>query len=543
MRSIVFFFAWLSLSLVNAQGELPSKIEGLIDLIGEVQSGRDLYQQSLTYEEDTPYRLQLFITEIDHRGNEETREYQINLALLDPNLVRWSDGRDRIEVNLRSGRDPVIKVFEDGELDGYESGAAILATDVDNARAIEAALKEIIPLAQTAWEADTALPEDYDALKAYVAENIKDVIVDDNRYEQLWVNADDHPNRVHFTKTKAFFFNLADIHAPGIEIGVRGMDVIITLPTSKGVDFIRVLEDGEPDDYTDEVEVYCAEVDEARVLAYALRNLVPMAQEAEEALLPALETPEAALSLLRESLSDFKVDETTYRQTLEGDCAATYTRVEDDGSEAEEEQYIFNFADLQSASVEINVSGTEIAVEGATAGGQNFIYLSEDGEQQNYSDELSFALPDIPTAKLFQHALKAAIDQCPEEIAPAAWEDIKAAIDEIETVSEELFQSVELIDGETCKWDLLIQEAGGRTTKEERYEINLYDLDARRMELEVRGKDVSVNLFTARNDEIIKNYTDGEELGYVDEVSFRVKDIATAKAVIAGLQVMIEGCQ
>ena len=344
------------------------------------------------------------------------------------------------------------------------------------------------------------------------------------------------------SSTTIYNMNLADIHPPSIEVNVRGKEVTIELQTAQRADFIRVEEDGEQRNYTNSLSLHCAEVDEAQTMAYALRQLIPKAQATEESMQPATADPATATEALQELLTEFKQDDTSIRQSLDGTCEVTYTRIEDDG-EAEEQQFIFNFADLQPNKVEIDVRGTAIEVTVETAGGENFIYVSKNGEQQNYADDLSFPAPDIPSAKLIRHYLVQLIEQCPKEIAPADWEGIQAAIAEAETYAEGLFQQVELLEGDACKWGLTVQEEGSRRSSEERYEFNLYDLDARRMELAVRGKDVSINLFTLRNDEIIKNYTDGEELGYEKEVSFRVKDIATGKAVIAGLQVLIGGCE
>lgn len=550
MRYLTIPLFLFSSLLLSAQESLVDQLSAISDMVGPVQVGKNMFEQDLSFDEDAPYRLRLFVTEIDSKGREEQSEYQINLALLDKNLVRWSDGRDRIQVNLRTGREPIIKVFEDGELDGYEKEAAILAEDVDNAREMEELLKTVIPLAKEAWENDSALPETYDELKAWVAEQITDVAIDDDRYEQSWAAADEHPNRFRFTvtssgrsaTTEVFQWNMADIHPPSIALNIKGKEVLVEMGTAARARYIRVEEDGEVQNYQDDLVIHCAEVDEAQLLSYALREMVPLAKEAEKGFLPALETTEAALESFGNTLVDFRQNDEEFRPSLSGDCAATFTLVEDDGKQAVESTYIFNFADLQEQSAEINVRGKNVTVQINTNGKKNYIYEAEDGEQQNYTNTLNFPAPDIPTAKLMLHSLLSIAEQCPKEVATTDWDGIQEAIKEIETVTEGLYQSVELQEGDACKWTLTSQEESGRRSKEERYEFNLYDLDHERIGMVIKGKTVSIEVNTNRNDEIIKNYTDGEELGYEKEFAFQVKDIATAKTVIVTLQEMIKEC-
>ncbi len=552
MRQIfAFSLLFLSCSVFSQTSDLTSLLDELAPLIDEVQVNRDVFQQELTYDEEAPYRLRLFVTEIDNRGREKSQEFQVNLALIDPNLIRWDDGRNRIQVNLRSGREPVIKAFEDGELDGYESQLSILATDVDNARAIEEKLKAMAPLAKEAWEADTALPEDYEELKGWMVDHVIDVSNGDDSYQQRWENNDDHPSRVYLTQTNAgssrssteeFRWNLADIHPPSISVDIKGNAVLVTMQTQSRAKYIRAEEDGELQNYDDEVVIYCSEVDDAQVMAYALRKIIPLAVTAQEGLLPQAESFGDALDGLQASLQDFSNGDDSYRQLIGGDCQANYTLTEEGSRKTVESLFTFNFADLQARSTEINVRGSTVTVEVSTANRFNFIYLSEDGEQRNYTNSISFYAKDIPNAKLIQSWLTTAIEQCPREIEPADLSALQVMVQEAESTSEGLFQSLESLDDDPCKWAFTVREDNGKRTREERYEFNLYDLNADRVSLVVKGRAVSIELQTNRNEEIIKNYTDGEELGYEKEFSFSVTDIAAGKTAVATLQTLIGSC-
>lgn len=554
-RSILLLLLFFSLFFPTYSGAQPGGLEEMLaslsGLVREVQAGKDRFEQELLASETAPYRLELRVAEIDAKGRATLVEYQLNLALLDPNLVRWEDGRDRIQVQLRSGREPVIKVLKDGEMDGYDNEAAILATDIDNAREMEALLKQAIPLAKEAWETDSALPETFDGLKQWVEENVKDVVEGAERYEQSWKNDQEHPCRVQFLQAETgsrqrsarLSWNLADLHEPSVEVEVKGKEALVSMHTQGRVKFIRVEEDGELQNYEDEIALHCAEVAEAQVLAHALRRLIALAKDAQQAFLPKSEERGASLSGLKTALTGFRQEDEMVRQSLEGDCVARYSLSTDNGKRTEESLYTFNFADLDGRAVEIGVSGSAVSVEAACRNKNKYIFLSQDGEQKNYTANLSFPAPGIPAAKNIAYFLAQLAEQCPAEAAPRDWAWISETAERGASGTEGLSQRVELLENHPCKWALTVREDGGKKSKEERYEFNLYDLDERRVELEVSGKSVSLSLYTRHNDEIIKNYTDGEKLGYVKSLEFQVEDIETGKIAAATLRKLIGSCE
>jgi hypothetical protein len=83
----------------------------------------------------------------------------------------------------------------------------------------------------------------------------------------------------------------------------------------------------------------------------------------------------------------------------------------------------------------------------------------------------------------------------------------------------------------------------GKKSNPKKYEFNLYDLDADDLALQVKGKQVLVNLETRSKEKIINNYTDGEKLSYVNNFDMQFKDIPTAKNVVYTLKEMIKACQ
>lgn len=152
-KNILLFIILLPAALV-AQSSLQDSLRVLQGLVGQVQIEKEVYEQQLKWGEKQPYRMEVAITSTDSKGWEERTRFAVNMAFLDPNLVNYEDGKDQIRVNFRTKPHPMIETYEDDELDGYEKEAYILALNVDNARALKRLLRNTIPLAQEAWQAD-----------------------------------------------------------------------------------------------------------------------------------------------------------------------------------------------------------------------------------------------------------------------------------------------------------------------------------------------------------------------------------------------------
>jgi HSP20 family molecular chaperone IbpA len=543
MRTVIFLLLALLGPSLGAQS-LSDQMERLQGLISpEVTIGRDKVRQALSYDPAQPYQITFQVTEINRRGRSDKVEYRANLALMDPSKAEWRDGGDQIKVNLESQGEASIKVYEEGELDDYEDEMIIQAIDIDNARALTELLLELLPQAREQWKADNALPEGYPALKAWVADHVGRTDGGDEQYQQTWAADPESEHRVVFTQVeidgsdeteRVYRFDLADLNPNDIELQVKGTIVEIELNTKGKREYIQVVEDGYLDDYERDCTIYSDELDEAQLLREVLSQLPRLAEEAAQPL-PSPTTRTSAQSSLQAAVESFSYGEYRVEQELTGNCAARY-RVEltTDG-DTESNTYAFDFSDLNPVSAEIEVKRSDLLVTVETREKRDYIYHSEDGEQENYEDEVSFYAPDVPAAKRMLHFLKLTIDACPSAVKPVRWETLQRKVED--GSNEEVRQTIAQMDG-LCKWSFTLRE----DDEENRYEFNLYDLDPREVELKVRRKEIEIELRTLDQAEIIKTFTDGEEQGYERDFDMQMQDLPSAKAVQVTLIEMIEAC-
>ena len=547
----LFFFLFLSLPFfLSAQSDLGSAIDEISGLISEVQVGKDYYEQDLNFNSAKAYLLEFTITETDSKGRTDSDSYSWNLSHIDPKLVRWEDSRDKITVVMSCGRKDYIRKYNEGEMQGFENEIVFLASDIDNARALVDKIKAAIPLAEAQWEKDSELPQDYEGLKSWVAKQVTSASFEDKKIDQSWKFESGHPSRLKFTQSEeggksgdeTFMFNLADINPNDLKVQVRGEMVLLELSTKGNNRYIQVEENGQAGNYASDCQLAFAEIDEALVFSKALENLIKMAVEKQSALFPKATTVDQAMEGIKANLKEFSVDDTSYRPMFTEGCQAELTYITESERGTQDELFRFHWADLDPSGISIRVRGKELALEVKMKGRNDYVFVSENGEQQNYEDALTFPAPDLQTVKQLEHWVKSAIELCPEEAAPKDWAWVQQEIAAGAVSSAEVSQEADQLEGNSCKWAISILEEGKRSS-EDRYEFNLYDINPKKVELKVSGKKVLINLETNDRAQIIQVYSNSEELSYEESFSFEVKDVATGKVMLATIKGMIEGCE
>lgn len=176
MKKVSNILIFMLLPFLCNGNELVAQLEILKDAIGEVQGEDTSYEQVLNYHPSNPHKTELVQTETDKKGKITVKTAIFNLGLLDKNLISRDNKSGFMWISARSGGMPVIKLYENGELDSYESELQIYSTGVDNAREIEEALKTAIPLSEASWKSSINLPTDLVGLKERFSQHIKNIV-------------------------------------------------------------------------------------------------------------------------------------------------------------------------------------------------------------------------------------------------------------------------------------------------------------------------------------------------------------------------------
>ncbi len=351
------------------------------------------------------------------------------------------------------------------------------------------------------------------------------------------------------TETTTYEFNLKDIDLNTIRVQNQRDLMVVHFFIDNRQKLIRVFEDGEQQKYIYELEMMAADADNGRAIETFLKEAVGLAAKIESVCAPA--NQEDRLAWLKENIKTFSINETTYDQAFTIDKSnatmAAYTLAER-GKKTVEEHWKLNLADLDAKKVNLKISNTEVFIEVPTKNNLKYIYYEKDGTQGNYASSIKFMVDDFEQARCMLTILS-------EVIRESEAED-KKSYPEITSLEQGLDLLVENVGEVTSGDDKISQEIKAacinefKMTKsdskgesvEEVSKFNLSDVADKTIEINVRGKAISVDFNTGK-DKLVQPIKAGEVMNYANDVSIAAKSPENAKMLAYILPVVVKSCQ
>jgi len=554
-HTILFVFLAFAISLqAQTEASLKELLATLKEQIGKVETSKDTYEQSFSYEEAKPWKVKVTVTEVDKKGREEAHEYYFNLSDLDKHTIKINSNKNEQTVKLGiDNRQDFIRYVEDGEPQNYTDELEIWATDIDNARKLEEALEAVILPAKEAWEKAMHIPGSPDVLKAWLEKQVQDVTVDGDELlkqkltfdsginDRLRIDVED----VDDDETSAYDFSLADLNPRKTKIEVKGEDIFIEAETKKSRKFIEFYEEGELKSLENSLVIYVKEVDAGRQLISVLDSLIRYGESELEKRLPNPSNLDEGLKLLAAQISSFQDSERRLDQELKAASVTHYKVKETELDDGEEElnEYFFAFGDLNAKDVEIDAGKNEIYVEVKTKGNNKYIQHMEDGEPENFTSSIEIYAESIENARMIEPLLEYVVTEAgniPVEVEDWNW--LKEAVKSSST--DEVSQQIQIQEGESseCKLNLTRVTIDDDEQEEEIFEFNVYDLNDKKIEIDISGDEVGLSLETVGGEDIIKYYEDGEP-GFTDDFTIRFDNLELAKIAKVTMEKIAEGCK
>lgn len=545
----------------SAQSDLKSLLDQITSEIGAVSSKKYNYQQSWSYNSSQPTAIEFRIEQSDSKGNIEQESFEFNLADLDDRNVSYQSQKDVILVELQiKGRQKFIKTFEDGTLQNYSSEVQILAKDIENARKIQQLIKEAIPLARETIKNRLQL-NSFEEMIQWLEKNVKGGSIEEETYRYEWTQDDALDTKCKLTfdlsdskssEQIIYDFNLYDFKNNAVQMKIKGKTPYVELKTANNLKYIAVTTDGVPDNYGNTLEIYTDEVEKARDIETVLNLLIPLCEERMKTQLPSFPSGDQAMEFLNSAITTVSLGEDTYSQTWKGDCRVNFELMEEDGkSDPEINNYAVNLGDLDENKVEIEVSGETVSLSLQTKNKVRYIKEVENGELQNYSDEVEIVTAGIEPARFLAEAFKSAIKTCqerlgesvPTETPDAAFSWFQSRLQSIQNGDDTKNQTIEKMEGTTCKWSYTIEVIGSKGSENRVHEFALKDLDEKSLALDVSGKELYVEVHTNGREKILKTFENGEVEPYEEELKWQYEDLEAARSSITALKALIEGCK
>lgn len=532
------FLAALLVMLANyaySQAALDNLNRELIAAMREVPGVKFTTSQTMKTAGPPSYLLAFETTVTDTKGKSTNEKYLFNLADIDQNTLRIADSKEalRIQMKCQKGQ-KFIRRYKEGEFLEYTASFIILGLDIDNAREIERILKEAIPQAVQSWENDANIanlsPENM-ILKLY--STVGTVAVESNTYKQSLGKNGDHPDRMKLVVepsggksggTTTYVFSPGDLQPNSVKLVVAGKEARVEASTKNNLGWIATEVNGKRGDLAKEISIRVTDPDQGKIVAALLEKIVPYGETQINNRLPQVKDQSDAFSRMAGVLEKFDAEGALYEYQFDKKAQTKlgFTK----GSMAYE--YFFHFGDLNPKSVKLSTKGELAQVSVSTQGNANYIWVAENGAQQNYDNGLTFYFADVEKARLAEKVLPALIEKCATQPAAGDLAQLKQMLSEGQTL-ESL---------ESCKWKFTQREG----EVDNQYEFNLFDINAAQVDIKVSGKNVTLLLQTNGKQNIITSMVK-EKPGFTNALTLRVGGIPEAKIAKATLEKLLAECK
>ena len=530
----------------------------LTEAIQNVQVKDDTYEQYFAY--DAGNNCLLTFTILDTDEGEET-VYQVNAADLNEHKVRF-DTKSKavmVEAETRGGKD-LVRVFEDGEVDGFDDSFEIYAAGIENARTIVKSLKEIIVSCNSAGKEvlvnGKANPTFNEALN-FLSSEIGEITVGQEEFKQSFSYDSNQPTIITYTwedpgegESRKYVANVVDFNEQGVSFNTKKGNVWLTLVTQGERDLIQTYEDGELDDYESEIQLMAADIEQARVLEKALKSLIATAADRpQDSFIPGNSQPDryATARYLTEQVGDVTLSDDVYEQTFSYDADAQQLTYEvTDMSKGDKSTFRVNPADLNVNTIRVDTKGSEVLIQLETQAERDLIQVLENDVVDGYDNEITMHAPTVDAGRHWVDALKRLVqlarsDQKDAFLSvgsnPSQSETLRFLqenVHRVEAGKDSYQQTFATASGDQCliTYTVFDEDKG----EEEVYEWNMADINANPIAFDTKGEEILITLATTGDRELIKVIEDGEVDGYEDEVELRANNIEEARALVSAFK-------
>ncbi len=259
------------------------------------------------------------------------------------------------------------------------------------------------------------------------------------------------------------------------------------------------------------------------------------------------------LTALSEAIQTVKTKNATYEQVLEWDenrpYKLSYTVVEIDKRDREEEaKFVFNLADFNVNTVRWADEKDKIVVTLTADNRQKSIKLFEDGEQQNYIDRFQIVAKDADNGRtieeLFREAIPIGTKLSEAELQLNSFEErkdwlVKNIVDfSIEEANYEQFIETKEAHPSLLQYSLTTPK--GKYSQQEKWLWNMADISPQSIQLEVKNKEVFVEMKTHRNQKFIQYFEENQLDNYTNSLQIYAPEIDIARHLMVVLKDLAE---
>ncbi len=380
------------------------------------------------------------------------------------------------------------------------------------------------------------------------ANELVDVTTEKYRYDQSLEYDAEKPWRVTVSitevnlkndkaETSTFYLNFADLDPKLINIETDKDEQLVVLKCRRRQKFVRLTDEDGDISYDSELQVWSPEIDKATALRDLFRQAAELAEKDWKADFSPGSTVEEVGRWLKENVVPVEVGETTTGVQWTNDPELTdaiiLTISEDDGEDVK--TYRFSLADLSANNLKLGVKKESVSVTAGTVSKDDLIREEEEGVVSGYESAITIPVNGIEEASRLIQVLEAALPlarKTREARMPAptsldgALKELSELVNGAQRGDTEV--SATLSPSPLATLDVIITDSDKGDTDTERYLFDFGDLNAKKIDLRVKGTALNVVAATVKGQDYVQQWEEEEPAGFDDEVAFPVNDVETS---------------
>ncbi len=398
-----------------------------------------------------------------------------------------------------------------------------------------------------------------DALAA-IKGKIQDVQIDKTTMKQSLDILDEAKGKLSFVSVlqdekgkstkESFEFYISDIDKNTIIRKTSGKKLYISLSINNNQKFIKHFKEDKLDSYTNYLEILFSNADAAQDIIGNFKTAIPLFNAGEKA----WTTNTDALSWLKNNISKVSSGNTSVDQSFtfgeRKDYLVKFTSKKTDSKGvATEEKYEFSILDINSKTLTVKISGTQLSVYLGTKSDNRYIKYSKNNDVQSFTNSFEILTEDIDQARTIISAVSAAVDKSKQTFPDFG--TLQKSIDyitkntvDIPSDKKTLSQKIGFTSGGGTKSVFTYAEPDSKGKSiEEKYEFYLSDLDAANINFKISGSKISLALFPKNKAKYIKYFKDNVLEDFQNEITILTNDIETSRELTEAFKSAIKSSE
>lgn len=500
--------------------------------IKDIKLEKESVGQKLEIEPDMPTEMTLTLTNTNAKGQSSQDSYKFNLAFFDLNQIKRDAEKKQLAINLKSTDNlKAIGVIKNGKPDKYTNELVLLCDNADDARDLEKALKELIPMAKKHWENSLKIPNTFNELMAFLQNNIKNYKAFGIETSQNSLQNNAFKDRIKIDGTKAenkksitfsSDFSIGDLAENTLKVAINGTEVAIIASCADKSKYVELTENKKIE-FDSEVKILMGSPSEAKKMVLIFQKLIPLARKELQNRLPKITN--GSFDGLKQ-ITSFSKNQVTYEQEIANECVCNYKNNKTEKGKTKPFLYNFNYSDITDFKLIIDKDLAKIKAK--TFENLEFVANTENGKRK-FEKEIEFTFEDLEKARYFLAYLPSLSAKCKENLKPETFDWLVNKLKNAGVTN--INQNLSIQEGgNRAKWRFAVAENGSKKSTETVYEFNCFDLDMSKLDFTTKDQNLILKIPTKKKEKLIKQTIDGKPT-FTAETQFLLTNAEDAKKI------------